>query len=163
MTILIRGENPSDHAAIRCVMTAAFRQAEEADLVDALRRDGDAVLTLVALVDGRVVGHALFSRLSAPMGALALAPVAVLPERQGRGVGSALIRAGLARAAAAGWEAVFVVGDPGYYRRFGFSTALAAGFSSPYAGPHFMATATRGALSITTGRVAYAPAFGQLT
>ncbi len=158
----IRDEEPADRAAIREVVTAAFGQPLEADLVDRLRAEGDSVLSLVAMEEGRVVGHVLFSRMSAPFRALGLAPVAVMPDRQRAGIGSRLIRIGLERAAEDGWQAVFVLGDPAFYRRFGFDADQASGFSSPYAGPHLMVLALGGALPAMTGEIAYAPAFAGL-
>jgi putative acetyltransferase len=90
---------------------------------------------------------------------LSLAPVSVAPHRQRSG---RLIRAGLARAAEDGWQGVFVLGDPGYYQRFGFSPARASGFTSPHAGPHLMVLALDGDLPATEGKVDYAPAFAAL-
>lgn len=162
MTMAIREEASADHAAVRQVVADAFGQAVEADLVDRLRADGNAALSLVAVEDGRVIGHILFSPLEAPMRALALAPVAVVPARQRSGIGTALIEAGLDRARAAGWEAVFVLGEPAFYRRFGFDPALAAGFQSPYAGPYFMVLPLSAPLPATSGPVEYAPAFAAL-
>ncbi len=158
----IRAEEPADPAAIRDVITAAFGRTLEADLVDRLRADGDGVISLVATRDDGVVGHVLFSRLSAPFRALGLAPVAVMPDRQCAGIGSRLIRTGLERAAEEGWQAVFVLGDPAFYGRFGFDAEQASGFSSPYAGPHLMVLALGGALPTMIGEIAYAPAFAGL-
>ncbi|HKU63677.1 MAG TPA: N-acetyltransferase [Rhizomicrobium sp.] len=159
--MILRAERPSDRDMIRAVHLAAFPSQDEANLVDALRRDGDAAVSLVALENGQVTGHVLFSRMVEPACALGLAPVAVLPAFRRRGVGASLIEAGLAQASGQGWELVFVVGNPAYYRRFGFDTALARGFTSLYAGDHFMAralvtTAARG------GKAEYAPAFSGL-
>lgn len=162
MAVTLREETPGDRAALREVISAAFGQAEEADLVDRLRQDGDCVLSLVAVEEGRLVGHILLSRMTAPFRALALAPVAIVPDRQGRGIASRLIEAGLARATAEGWQAVFVLGDPAFYRRFGFDPALARGFVSPYAGPNHMVKPLAGPLPAATGEVAYAPAFTDL-
>ncbi|MBI1237997.1 MAG: GNAT family N-acetyltransferase [Alphaproteobacteria bacterium] len=151
--------------AVRYIEEAAFGQPDEANLVSALVRDGDAIFSLVAEVDGKLLGHALFSALAVIFEdrierALALAPVAVLPEHQRQGIGSALIRDGLGRAAATGWSAAFVLGDPAYYTRFGFSVEAAAPLESPYAGPHFMASELRaGALVGESGRVVYPQAF----
>ncbi len=100
--------------------------------------------------------------MAAPFRALALAPVSVMPERQNAGIGSRLIRAGVERAVADGWQGVFVLGEPEYYRRFGFDPALAAGFASPYAGPYFMALSIGGALPVTEGKLGHAPAFADL-
>src|SRR5262245_53651756 len=110
--MIVRSEAPGDFAAIRMVQEVAFGQSAEARLVDDLRAAGDSVFSLVAVDDGAVIGHALFSRMKAPFPALALAPVAVLPEHQRSGVGTRLIREGIARSEAAGWVGVFVLGDP---------------------------------------------------
>src|SRR5580704_8968182 len=116
--MVIRLETPSDVAAICVVEVAAFPTPAEARLVDDLRAAGDAVFSLVAVDGGRVVGHAMFSKMAAPFPALALGPVAVLPERQRTGIGSLLIRDGIARSEAAGWTGIFVLGNPAYYGRF---------------------------------------------
>jgi putative acetyltransferase len=157
--VIIRDEAPADRAGIRALVLAAFGGAQEADLVDRLRTDGDAAISLVAVDGERVVGHVLLSRMSAPFRALGLAPVSVLPDRQGTGIGTRLIRAGLERAELGGWRGVFVLGEPAYYRRFGFDPALASGFASPYAGPYLMALALGGSLPATAGRLDHAPAF----
>ena len=116
----------------------------------------------MAVEEGRIVGHILFSPMRAPFRALALAPVAVLPARQRSGTGTALIRAGLARAETEGREEVFVLGEPAFYRRFGFDPALAEGFRSPYSGPYLMALALAGKLPAASGVIAYAPALDGL-
>jgi len=159
MVVAIRPEEPADRSAIRAVVTAAFGRAVEAELVDRLRDDGGSVISLVAVEDGRIVGHVLFSRMTAPFRALGLGPVCVAPDRQRSGIGSRLIRAGLDRAARDGWQAVFVLGEPAFYHRFGFDPDLARGFSSPYAGPYLMALALDGPLPVTKGRIGYAAAF----
>ena len=136
----IRDEMEADHAAVARLHRLAFGGDAEARLVDALRRSDAVAVSLVAQSDDAVVvGHVLLSRLVSPPGALALAPLAVLPDRQRCGVGSALVRAALARAREGGWAAAFVLGDPAYYGRFGFSAEAARGYASPYAGKHFMA------------------------
>ena len=160
--IEVRAETAGDRAAVRGVVSAAFGRTDEADLVDALRATGDAVVSLVAAEAGRIVGHVLFTRLGAPFPALALAPVSVLPERQGRGIGSRLIRAGLEAAAREGWLGIFVLGDPAFYGRFGFERGLAGGFDSAYSGPYFTACALGGGLPVRSGRIDYPPAFARL-
>jgi putative acetyltransferase len=160
--MIVRTEEPTDVAAIHRVVAAAFEREDEADLVDRLRERGDGVISLVALDGGKLVGHILFSRMSAPFRALGLAPVAVLPERQRCGIGTRLICAGLDRARQGGWEGIFVLGDPAYYRRFGFDAALARGFQSPYRGPHLMVLALGATLPIAEGVVEYPPAFRSL-
>ncbi len=162
--MIVRLETEADWGRIRAVHEAAFPGPGEANLVDQLRHDGDLRVSLVAVDgDGSVVGHAAFSVMQAPFRALGLGPVGVRPDRQGAGVGGQLIREGLDRAEAGGWQAVFVLGDPPYYGRFGFQARLAAGFQSPYAGPHFMARWLGAeAPPVLTGSVAYPAAFRAL-
>jgi len=161
--MMIRPETPGDAAAIRAVEEQAFGQSAEAQLVDDLRDAGDSVFSLVAVEGETVIGHAMFSRLQAPFPALALGPVAVLPGRQRMGVGSRMIREGIARSEAAGWIGVFVLGDPAFYRRFGFDEGKASGFISPYAGPHLMMLPLGGnELPTSTGIIEHAPAFAKL-
>lgn len=163
MSLLIRDEELSDRDEIRRLVTASFGGEEEAELIDRLRIEGASELSLVAVADGRLVGQALFSRIRAPFRALGLAPISVLPALQRSGIGSSLIRVGLARTAAAGWQVIFVVGAPAFYGRFGFDAALASGFPSPYAGPHFMAMSPIGRPPVTGGSVEYPDAFAALS
>lgn len=120
------------------------------------------MIALVGVELGTVVGHVLLSRMVAPFRALGLAPVAVAPSRQREGIGSALIHAALREAGKDGWQGVFVLGDPAFYCRFGFASALASGFTSVYAGPYLMALALDPPLPVTTGMIDYAPAFAAL-
>lgn len=161
MTV-IRNEEPGHQAAVREIVEAAFARTAEADLVEQLHADGDVAISLVAMEEDEIIGHVVFSRMTAPFRAIGLAPISVAPSEQGRGVGSLMIEAGLKRAATEGWDAVFVLGDPSFYGRFGFETRLAAGFTSPYAGPYFMVKPVGGPLSAITGDVDYAPAFSRL-
>lgn len=134
--------------------------------MDDLRDGGYARLSLVAEEEGRLVGHVMFSEAvirtgGGEVGALALGPVGVIPERQGRGVGSALIREGLDRCAREGHRIVVLLGHPGYYPRFGFSAERAGNLSSPYSGDAFMALELApGALSRVVGEFEFAPPFG---
>ena len=154
---------PADHAAIRAVETAAFGRSDEADMVEAARAEGAALVELVAEAHGEIVGHILFSRMTVTPARFfaGLAPVAVSPSVQGRGVGDALCRAGIEAVKALGAEAVVVLGHPDYYPRFGFSAAAAAKLVSPYAGnAAFMALElTPGALGAAL-RIDYPRAFG---
>lgn len=161
---MIRLANPEDRAAIRAVQLAAFPTAIEADLVDALTAAGDSTLSLVAEQDGHVVGHILCSRMNAvadgrPVRAVGLAPLVVHPDAQGRGIGGALIREALARSRADGEEMLFVLGEPEYYGRFGFSAELARPFASPYAGEYFMALRLVSDPSPSSGCADYAAPF----
>lgn len=160
--LLIRFEKPGDHPAIEDVITAAFGQKDEAALVAQLHEDGDAVLSLVAETDGHMKGHVLLSTMHAPFKALGLAPISVHPTYQHKGIGSALINRAIDEAKARGYEAIFLLGEPGYYTRFGFDVELAKSFQSPYAGPYFMVLPLGPGFKVSTAEVAYAPAFQQL-
>jgi putative acetyltransferase len=160
--VTLRPACESDHADIRTVVAAAFGQADEADLVDRLRADGDALVELVAEADGAVVGHVMFSRLLTDTGArlAALAPLSVLPGFQSDGLGMALMETGHALCAMAGIQAVIVLGHPGYYPRAGYSAEAAKTVAAPFSGPSFMGLAlTPGALDSPV-TVTYAAAFG---
>jgi putative acetyltransferase len=160
--VIVRAVHAADHAAIHKVVTAAFGQPDEADLVDALRADGDALVELVAEEAGEIVGHILFSPMTAEPAAsiAALAPLAVTPDRQKDGVGSALTYAGLEACRAARVEAVIVLGHPEYYPRFGFSALRALSVTAPFSGPAFMALELEPGVLETPRTVRYAPAFG---
>jgi putative acetyltransferase len=162
-TIAIREEQPEDVAAIREVNRQAFGQDAEGALVDALRAGGSAMLSLVATLDGRVVGHIMFSpvRVGAVMGA-ALAPMAVLPDHQGRGIGSQLVRAGIRRLEEAGCPFVIVLGHAGYYPRFGFTPASERGITCPWDVPDDvfrLLVLDEGRMASVTGQAVYRPEF----
>lgn len=158
----IRPAKLRDYGAIRQLTEAAFGSCEEADLVEHLRDDGDAAIELVAEVNGEVVGHILFSpmRTTDERRFAALAPVAVTPAIQRRGLGSQLIRKGLEVCRVDGFHAVIVVGHPDYYPRFGFSAGLAKNLEAPFSGPAFMALAFERDTLNRSAKVTYAPAFG---
>ena len=159
----VRLEASDDHQAVRRVHLASFPGPGEADLVERLRASGDAVLSLVATEGGVLVGHVILSRMSAPFCALGLAPVAVLPDWRRQGIGANLIEEGIRCARRDGWNAVFVLGEPAYYQRFGFSAETAKNFESAYAGPYFMALSLQGVdLPASTGSIDYPPAFAAL-
>jgi putative acetyltransferase len=160
--MIVRNEQQDDESVVATVVERAFGRADVARLVGQLRTDGDAVISVVAVIGGIAVGHVMLSRMVAPFRALALAPVSVAPEHQRRGIGSSLVKEGLKQAREQEWEAVFVLGAPAYYERFGFRVDLAQDFSSPYAGPHFMALSLGARLPASRGRVDYAPAFASL-
>jgi len=161
----IRPETADDHEAIRDVVRAAFGRDDEARLVDALRDEGYVRTSLVAMEAGRVAGHILFSELTivaadGPIAALALAPLAVAPGRQRRGIGSALVRHGLDVCREQGQRIVVVLGERRFYERFGFSPTLARPLESPFSGESWLATELApGALAGIRGRVQYARPF----
>lgn len=162
--MMVETENSSHYASIRQLLSEAFPSLAEANLVEQLRRDGAIRIALVATLEGRVVGHVAYSEMHAPFRALGLGPVAVAADQRRQGIAGALIGAGLAQARAGAWEAVFVVGDPAYYQRFGFRADAAAAFDSPYAGPHLMVLGlTATGLPVRSGRIEYAPAFSSLS
>ena len=166
MSVEIRPEEIRDVPGIGDANRNAFGREVEARLVDALRDGGYARLSLVAEEERRLVGHVMFSEAvirtdGGQAGALALGPVCVVPDRQGRGIGSALIRKGLDRCARAGHRIVVLLGHPDYYPRFGFSAERAGDLSSAYSGEAFMALELApGALSGVVGEFEFAPPFG---
>ena len=168
--VCIRVEQPGDIPHIRDIAAHAFGQRAEADLIDRLRSDGDSLVSLVAVTDrGELVGHILFSRLRIDRGqgriveAAALAPLAVRPEHQRQGVGSALTQAGINACDARGLGGIVVLGHPRFYRHFGFSAAIARSLRAPFSGDAFMALELKpGALVGTPGIVHYADAFNAL-
>ena len=162
----IRMETPADVAAIREVNEAAFASPAEADLVDALRQGPEQLVSLVAELRGRVVGHVLLSPVSLAgsmdLPLMGLGPMAVLPTHQRRGIGSALLLQALDQCRDRGCRAVVVLGHPAYYPRFGFVTASRHGLRCEYDVPDeaFMVLElVRGALEGLTGEVIYNEAF----
>jgi putative acetyltransferase len=144
--ILVRPEFPSDAPAIFAVTEAAFRTAArsagtEQFIVGALRRAGALAVSLVAELDGGVIGHVAVSPVTVSDGATGwygLGPISVLPQHQRSGVGSRLMRAALQALRDRGASGCMLVGDPGYYRRFGFEAAT--GLTYPGVPPeYFMA------------------------
>jgi len=162
-------ESPGDSPAIFEVNRQAFGQDGEARLVRALREDGDydPELSLVAVHDGRIIGHILFPPISivsetATTPALALAPLSVHQDYQGMGIGAALVREGLSECRRLGHRIVIVVGHPGYYPRFGFTQASGRGIHAPFPCPDeaFMALGLADrALDGISGTVEYPVAF----
>lgn len=163
--LVIRPAEPADRATIRHLVTAAFGQPAEANLVDALAEGGDTVLELVAMQEGDIVGHVLFSRLFVEDGdrhfaAAALAPLAVRPKLQDSGIGTALVEAAHSLLKDAGETLSIVLGEPAYYSRFGYAHERAAGFASDYQCEALQALAWGDAP--TSGRLVYANAFSDL-
>jgi putative acetyltransferase len=171
--LLLRLESPEDERAIRFINETAFGRPDEADLVAKLRAEDVVLASLVAEEERdeereakRMVAHILFSRMSIEsssgrVAAVALAPIAVLPERQRRGIGGKLIRYGLDLLRGRGERIVIVLGDPDYYPRFGFSRDKARFLESPFPPEAFMALELQtGALDGVRGKVRYPAAFG---
>jgi putative acetyltransferase len=165
----IRPEQPGDVDGVRRVNEAAFETRTEADLVDLLREEASLLISLVADDEGEIVGHILFSPvdlLTHPDAKImGLAPMAVLPAHQRRGIGSALVWAGLDACRQGGFGAVIVLGHAAYYPRFGFQPASRFGIGCDYEVPDevFMALELDGGtLSGKSGTIRYHEAFGRV-
>ena len=164
----LRPEKPCDLESIRSVHRSAFPTETESRLVDLLRARGKALVSLVAQVDGLVAGHVLFSPVvleahAGLLSGLGLAPLAVLPSHQRRGIGSSLVREGLEACRREQCPFVVVLGNPSYYQRFGFQTAGDAGLSNEYGATEaFMVLElAAGFLPEGGGLVKYAPEFSE--
>lgn len=159
-------------ASICEVITSAFCQTSEAQLVDAIRNSSNFIpeLSIVAVEDGKVLGHILFSPIvieaqGKTVPALALAPLAVTPARQREGIGSQLVQIGLSKCRELGHHIIVVLGHPHYYQRFGFQAASQFGVQSPFPVPDeaFMVLELQsGALRNITGKVRYPAYFDEV-
>ena len=151
MPVLIRPETPADVPAIHALTEAAFRTAAhsagtEQFIVDALRRAGALVVSLVAVADGTVIGHVAVSPVALSGGEpywYGLGPISVSPPQQRTGVGSQLMHAALQVLRERGAAGCLLVGDPAYYRRFGFGPAT--GLEYPGVPPEYFMAASFGA------------------
>lgn len=172
MTVFIQQEHNSQHAAVHQLLVDAFGQEDEARLVDMLRSDTCFIpeLSLVATIDEKIVGYILFTRIFISSGeqrheSLALAPLAVDPAYQHRGIGGQLIIEGHRRATALGYHSIFVLGHEHYYPRFGYKPAARWNISCPFPAPTeaFMGIALKpGSLKDIKGEVEYGQPFYSL-
>ncbi|MBV9863932.1 MAG: N-acetyltransferase [Abitibacteriaceae bacterium] len=178
--MIIRPETPADKEAVRYVNEQAFGRAGEADLVEALHARQQVIASLVAVQDdqavqdgqqdGQIVGHILFSPVvveaqAASHAAVALGPLAVLPQFQGQGIGSALVRRGLEVLRQNNYPLVVVLGHPEFYPRFGFSPASAFGIGCQFQVPDevfMLAELSPGAAAAIKGTVVYPPEFNEV-
>jgi putative acetyltransferase len=167
--MLIRAEEQRDRAAVHAVNVSAFETPAEATLVDALRGQAQPLVSLIAEDNGAIVGHIMFSPVSLSghpaLQIMGLAPMAVAPEHQRKGIGSALVRAGLEQCRQLGFGAVVVLGHPGYYPRFGFSASARFGIGCEYEVPEdvFMLVELQaGFLRGASGKVKYHAAFSNV-
>ena len=158
--LTIRDATASDLPAVRAIYESALASSGGAALVERLSEGQDETISLLAECDGEPAGHLLLVGLDGPLPAAGLVPVAVMPRFRDMQVGTMLVRQGIARSRDAGYQAIFVRGDPGYYERFGFSAKLAAPFDAPWKGPRFMALElVAGSLASKSGVLAYPDAF----
>ena len=173
MAITIRSEQQTDIETIYRIEAAAFEGEAHADLVNQLRAEEELILSHVAVVNDKIVGHAAYSLVTVTDGDIvqrfpALGPIGVLPSYQGRGIGSALVRAGLEAMSNMEYGLVFLVGSPLYYPRFGYQPAQPLGFTSDYVEDesrheHFMVAALdEGAFGNVRGHVRFHDAFHQV-
>jgi putative acetyltransferase len=166
--LIVRPESPdaTERSIIHSINEAAFARPDEANLVDQLHTERAVLLSLVAELNERIVGHILFSRMwidtvGGAISAAALAPMAVLPEHQSHGIGGQLILHGLDLLRIQDERIVIVLGHPDYYPRFGFSSEITSSLESPFPPGALMAIElTPGALDGVRGKVRYPAAFG---
>ncbi len=166
----IRTEQPSDYQATSEVILQAFGQDNEVRLVEKIRKSDRYIpnLSLVAEIDGVVVAHILFSYIDLvgekTYKVLGLAPLAVRSPNQKRGIGSALVQEGLARANAMGETIAIVLGHPQFYSRLGFEPSILYGIESPFSVPDdfFMVKLLNSHQNTQKGKVVYPPAFAEV-
>ena len=164
--MLIRAEEERDWDAVHSVNVSAFEAPSEANLVNALRDQARPLVSLIAEDNGAIVGHIMFSPVTLTgdpaLKIMGLAPMAVVPEHQRKGIGSALVRAGLEQCKQLGFGAVVVLGHPAYYPRFGFSSSARFGIGCEYEVPEevFMVMELQaGFLRGASGTIKYHAAF----
>ncbi len=165
MNLSCRLEKPEDKKAVFELNKQAFESDAEAKLVDKLREDELRYISIVALLDSKIVGHAFFSEVTvAKQKAMALGPVAVLPDYQNKGIGSSIIKYGLKECENQGEALVFVLGYDSYYPRFGFKLAEPKNiFFAPNTEKHFFYKELKeNAAKNVSGKVLYASAFYDL-
>lgn len=172
MNIQIRPEHKNDISAISMLNDMAFGQEAEGNLIVKLRKNKNFIkdLSLVACMGNEIIGHILFSKIiikndTEEFESLALAPMAVIPEFQGLGIGSQLINKGLQKATKLGYKSVIVLGHENYYSRFDFKPASQFQISCPFEVPdaNFMALELiKGSLDKVSGCVVYPKEFKDL-
>jgi putative hydrolase of the HAD superfamily len=167
--LILRDEQAEDMEAVRKVEKEAFKGEAEANLVDLVRQRGKSSLSMVAVLEGVIVGHILFTPVSPVIEkgrkkSAGLGPVAVLPEYQDKGIGSRLIRAGLERMRQLGTSYVVLLGDPAYYSRFGFQAGRRFGLTSEYGNEEAFQVLelAPGGLRGVRGLVRYLPEFSEV-
>ncbi len=162
----VRHAQDGDLDAVSAILRHAFGRPDEARLVRALWGSDEMAVALVNEAEDKVVAVAVLSHLGAPAESVGLGPIAVAGDRRDQGLGKALIGESVGWARQAGRSAIFVLGEPPYYERFGFSVDAARPFVSPYPPEYMMALELRpGALAEALargGEIRYPPAFAAL-
>lgn len=166
---MIRIEEKNDCAAVHTLNSSAFETSAEANLVDALRKEAAPIISLVAEEDSKIVGHIMFSPVSlsgnSEVNIMGLAPMAIDAKYQRKGIGSALVRAGLEQCKEIDFNTVVVLGHPEYYPRFGFKPSSQSGIKCEYDVPEdvFMVMELQqGYLHGMSGIIKYHAAFNNL-
>ncbi len=166
--MIIHPEQPSNYQGIAETILQAFEQDNEVRLVQQIRKSDRYIpnLSLIAEVDGVIVGHILFSYIDlvnndVTYKVLGLAPLAVKSKFQNQGIGSALVREGLAKADAMGESMAIILGHPQFYHRFGFEPSVCYGIESPFPVPEnfFMVKTLNNYQNTQRGKVIYPPPF----
>ncbi|MFC1937638.1 GNAT family N-acetyltransferase [Chloroflexota bacterium] len=168
--VSIRPETAGDVDSIRHVNEQAFGQTDEATIVDKLRDRNVLTVSLIAAKDNEVVGHIAFSPVlvesqCSSFEAVALAPMAILPPYQRKGIGSQLVRAGLEECRRLGHDIVVLIGHPGYYPRFGFVPAKQKGIDCEFEVPDeawMVLELKEGILRGRSGTVKFQPEFKEV-
>jgi putative acetyltransferase len=167
--MVIRAEEERDWPAVHAVNASAFATSTEARLVAMLRERAQPLISLVAENNGEIVGHIIFSPVvlsgHGHLKILGLGPMAVLPKHQRKGIGAALVRAGLEQSKQLGFGAVVLVGHPDYYPRFGFRTVSHFDIACEFEVPKetFMVLELEsGFLAGVSGTIRYHPAFSEV-
>jgi putative acetyltransferase len=158
---IIRPFRSADRAAVLDLNTRAFKQKDEAQIIEKLEKAGDIWLEVVAEREGKIIGHILFFPIGVfqKLSGMGLGPMCVDPKFQKKGIGTDLVNFGLNQAKMASVPIVFVLGHEKYYPRFGFTVEATKDFESEYKGPHFMAVRYRFGPPMS-GRLIYPDAFG---
>ena len=165
----IRAETKDDFAAVQSINLSAFPEDGESRLVNRLRKNAQPIISLVAEVDGKLVGHILFSPVTldskSSLQLMGLAPMAVLPAYQRQGIGSALVEAGLEKCRLAQFGAVVVLGHPDYYPKFGYTASSNFAIKSEYDVPEevfMIIELKKGYLKDCSGTISYHEEFKNL-
>jgi putative acetyltransferase len=166
----IRPENSDDIAKVCEINAAAFDADTEAKLINVLRESCESYISLVAEVDGELVGHILFTPVElvgdrSGLKLMGLGPMAVMPKYQNKGIGSQLVKEGVEQCLRRGYDAVVVLGHPKYYPRFGFVPSVQYGIKSEYEVPDevfMILELKKNSLKGISGIIKYNPAFGSV-